>query len=56
MLGYEFLYQNFSFLQVHDLQVLSSRKSWDEAIVEVLQMDPQVLTQDLAKYIYDETR
>ena len=56
MLGYEFLYQNFSFLQVHDLQVLSSTKSWDKAVTEVLLMEPKVLNRDLAKYIYDETR
>ncbi len=56
MLGYEFLYQNFSFLQVHDLQVLSSTKSWDKAVTEVLLIEPKVLNRGLAKYIYDETR
>jgi hypothetical protein len=56
MLGYEYLYLNFSFLDVHDLQVASSTKGWDKAVTTVLSVDPANLNRDLAEYIYSETR
>lgn len=56
MLGYEYLYQNFSFLDVHNLQVSSSTKGWNKAVSEVLSLNAQELNRDLAAYIYGETR
>jgi hypothetical protein len=56
MLGYEYLYQNFSFLDVHNLQVSSSSKGWDKAVSEVLSINAQELNRDLAAYIFKETR
>lgn len=56
MLGYEYLYQNFSFLDVHNLQVSSSSKGWDKAVSEVLSINAQELNRDLAAYIFEETR
>jgi hypothetical protein len=56
MLGYEYLYMNFSFLDVHKLQVLSSTQSWDEAVSEVLSIDASDLNAELAAYIYAEIR
>jgi hypothetical protein len=56
MLGYEYLYINFSFLDVHNLQVLSSTESWDEAVSQVLGIDSSDLNAALAAYVYAETR
>jgi hypothetical protein len=56
MLGYEYLYLNFSFLDVHNLQVLSSTKSWDEAVSQVLSIEASDLNAALATYIFNETR
>jgi hypothetical protein len=56
MLGYEYLYLNFSFLDVHNLQVLSSTKSWDEAVSQVLSIEASDLNAALAAYIFTETR
>jgi hypothetical protein len=56
MLGYEYLYLNFSFLDIHDLQVLSSTQGWEKAIIDVLGKDPQELNAALAKYIYTESK
>ena len=56
MLGYEYLYLNFSFQDVHDLQVVSSTKGWDKAVTKVLSIDAGNLNRDLAEYIYAETR
>jgi hypothetical protein len=56
MLGYEYLYLNFSFLDVHNLQVLSSSESWDEAVSQVLSIDASELNAQLAAYIFAETR
>jgi hypothetical protein len=56
MLGYEYLYMNFSFLDVHNLQVLSSTESWDEAVSQVLGIDSSDLNAALAAYVYAETR
>jgi hypothetical protein len=56
MLGYEYLYMNFSFLDVHELQVLSSTEGWDEAVTKVLSIDARDLVSDLAEYIHSETR
>jgi hypothetical protein len=56
MLGYEYLYLNFSFLDVHNLQVLSSSESWDEAVSQVLSIESSELNNGLAAYIFAETR
>ena len=56
MLGYEYLYLNFSFLDVHNLQVLSSSASWDEAVSQVLSIESSELNNELAAYIFAETR
>jgi hypothetical protein len=56
MLGYEYLYLNFSFLDVHNLQVLSSSESWDEAVSQVLSIEASELNALLAAYIFAETR
>jgi hypothetical protein len=56
MLGYEYLYMNFSFLDVHNLQVISSTEGWDEAVTKVLSIDARDLVSDLAEYIHSETR
>ena len=56
MLGYEYLYMNFSFLDVHNLQVLSTTEGWDKAVIDVLGKDPQELNVALATYIYAESR
>jgi hypothetical protein len=47
---------NFSFLDVHELQVLSSTEGWDEAVTKVLSIDARDLVSDLAEYIHSETR
>jgi hypothetical protein len=56
MLGYEYLYMNFSFLDIHKLQVLSSSESWDEAVSQVLSIEASDLNAALAAYIFTETR
>jgi hypothetical protein len=56
MLGYEYLYMNFSFLDVHNLQVLSSNEGWDEALSQVLGIESSELNAALAAYIFAETR
>jgi hypothetical protein len=56
MLGYEYLYMNFSFLDVHNLQVLSSTEGWDEAVSQVLSVEALELNTELAAYIFAETR
>jgi hypothetical protein len=56
MLGYEYLYMNFSFLDVHELQVLSSTEGWDQAVSEVLGIEASELNGALAAYIFAETR
>lgn len=52
MLGYEYLYMNFSFLDVHDLQVLSSTESWEQAVPKELDIEASELDARLAEYIY----
>jgi len=56
MLGYEYLYMNFSFLDVHELQVLSSTEGWDEAVSQVLGIEASELNTALAAYMFAETR
>jgi hypothetical protein len=56
MLGYEYLYLNFSLLDVHNLQVLSTTEGWDKAVIDVLGKDPQEINVALATYIYAESR
>lgn len=54
MLAFEYLYMNLSFAQVHDLMVRSSEVSWDQALVEVLDVDPNEFNGSLASYIYSQ--
>jgi hypothetical protein len=54
MLGYEYLYLNFSFLDVHDLQVLSSTEGWDLAVSEVLGQASADVDRKMASYIFSE--
>ena len=54
MLGYEYLYLNFSFLDVHNLQVLSSTDGWEVAVSEVLGIDAAELNAELAAYMHSE--
>jgi hypothetical protein len=56
MLGYEYLYMNFSFLDVHNLQVLSSTEGWDEAVSQVLSIDASELNAALAAYVFTESK
>jgi hypothetical protein len=56
MLGYEYLYMNFSFLDVHNLQVLSSTEGWEQAVPQVLGLEASELNAALAAYIFAETR
>jgi hypothetical protein len=56
MLGYEYLYMNFSFLDVHELQVLSSTEGWDEAVSQVLSIDASELNAALAAYVFTESK
>ena len=56
MLGYEYLYMNFSFLDVHNLLVLSSTQSWEEAVSQVMSIEASELNAALASYIFIETR
>lgn len=54
MLGYEYLYLNFSFLDVHNLQVLSSTDGWELAVSEVLGADAAELNSEMAAYMHSE--
>jgi hypothetical protein len=54
MLGYEYLYMNYSYLDVHELQVLSSTASWEKAVSESLGLDAIKLNRQLASYIFNE--
>lgn len=56
MLGYEYLYMNFSFLDVHNLQVLSSTRGWEEAVSQVLSIESSNLNAAIASYVFAETR
>jgi hypothetical protein len=52
MLAYEYLYMNFSFLDIHDLQVLSSTESWEQAVPKELGIEASELNAKVAEYIY----
>jgi hypothetical protein len=54
MLGYEHLYLNFSFLDVHNLQLLSSTEGWDLAVSEVLGQASADIDRKMASYIFSE--
>jgi hypothetical protein len=54
MLGYEYLYLNFSFLDVHNLQVLSTTEDWELAVSEVLGIDAAELNSEMAAYMHSE--
>ena len=56
MLGYEYLYLNFSFLDVHKLQVLSSTEGWEQAVPQVLGIEASDLNAQIAAYRFAETR
>ena len=47
---------NFSILNVHELQVLSSTEGWDEAVSQVLGIEASEFNAALAEYIFAETR
>lgn len=52
MLVFEYLYMNFSLLQVHELMVLSSNGSWDQAVAETLGVNAQDLSREIASYLF----
>ena len=52
MLAFEYLYMNFSLLQIHDLLVLSSDSSWEASVREALSVEAEQLNRDLAAYIF----
>lgn len=54
MLVFEYLYMNFSLLQVHELMVLSSNGSWDQAVAETLGVNAQDLSREIASYLFSE--
>lgn len=54
MLGFEYLYLNFSFLDVHNFQVVSSTKGWNQAAPEVLLIEASELDSKIASYIYSQ--
>lgn len=54
MLIFEYLYMNFSLLQIHELMVLSSNGSWDEAVTDALGIDSQNLYSEIANYLFAE--
>jgi hypothetical protein len=54
MLGYEYLYLNFSFLDVHNLQVLSSTEGWELGVAEILGQASADIDRKLASYIFSE--
>jgi hypothetical protein len=54
MLAYEYLYLNFSFFQIHELQVVSSKQPWSEAVSAVLGIDSGLLDASLAGYIFEQ--
>ena len=56
MLGYEYLYMNFSYLDIHNLQVLGSTEGWDEAVSQVLSIDASELNAALAAYVFTESK
>lgn len=52
MLAMEYLYLNYSFQEVHDLQSRSSTQSWDSVVRDVLKIEPSQLLKEMADYIY----
>jgi hypothetical protein len=52
MLAFEYLYMNFSLLQIHDLLVFSSDSSWEASVREALSVEAEQLNRDLASYIF----
>lgn len=54
MLAFEHLYLNFSLLQIHDLLVLSSDSSWEDAVSEALGVEAEQLNRELAGYIFSQ--
>jgi hypothetical protein len=56
LLAFEYLYMNFSFRQIHDLQVLSSKEGWNSAVRAALGVDPAALNGSLADYIFQSLK
>jgi hypothetical protein len=56
MLAFEYLYLNFSFQQIHDLQVMSSKEGWNSAVNGVLEINSADLNKKVAQYIYAELK
>lgn len=56
MLAFEYLYMNFSFKQIHDLQVLSSKEGWNSAVKAVLGVDPAALNVAMSDHVYKSLR
>ncbi len=53
LLAFEYLYMNFSFRQIHDLQVLSSKEGWNSAARAALGVDPAALNKSMARHIFE---
>jgi hypothetical protein len=53
MLAFEYLYTNFSFQQVHDLQVMSSSSDWAKSVKSVLGLSAVELDAAMARYIHE---
>jgi hypothetical protein len=54
MLIFEYLYMNFSLLQIHELMVLSSDGSWEQAVTDALGIDSKELSSQVASYLFSE--
>lgn len=54
MLAMEYLYLNYSFQLVHDLQVLSSKQAWSIAVPSVLGVSADSLDSEIAAYVFAE--
>ncbi len=52
LLAFEYLYLNFSFQQIHDLQVMSSKKGWNSAVGASLGVDAAALNKGIAEHVY----
>jgi hypothetical protein len=51
LLAFEYLYMNFSFRQIHDLQVMATKEGWESAVRAVLGVDPAALNSNLARHV-----
>lgn len=51
MLAMEYLYMNYSFQKIHELQSQGRTMSWDQGVREFLGADPQVINAGIAAHI-----